>query len=229
MKALAGALPEAPVPDRQKKPAKRRRQRAALEAEKRRRAAGAGAGRGFDRLNQAHVKAQVAGPRQRFLDYASKMGYEVQYASELAPLVFLTGLTRSEVEELGFAEGVDAVYDASMPGGPALEIARSTQNADLVEKPGGAHGRLQRQRGERGGRRGGADVERQPVPAVTGTRDTSRAFKDHPTAVGGMVASNHRPCAGWRPERRSTARTGTTMVRSLRWKPRWTTAPATRM
>ena len=51
-------------------------------------------------------------------------------------MIFLTDLTRSQVEDLARNPEIDAVDDASQPGGPSLEVARVTQNVDLVHSFG---------------------------------------------------------------------------------------------
>lgn len=94
----------------------------------------------FDRLNQQHLRAQIAPARDQFLALANKLGVSVTYASDTAPLIHLSGVTRAQLTQLQRAAGVDALYPVNNQSGPAMGIARPTQNADLVETFGGYTG-----------------------------------------------------------------------------------------
>jgi hypothetical protein len=146
----------------------------------------------FKQLNEAHLRAQVAPLRAGFLDYAAAHNLQVQYASEIAPVIFLTGLSRAQLEDLARQPEIDKIYDASLPGGPLLDIARPTQNADLLETWGNYTGsgiNVGIVEGERA-----SNVN--PYLNIVQTRDTGRSIKSHPTAVSGMVASFHSTIRG---------------------------------
>jgi len=149
----------------------------------------------FNRQNAEHLRAQIAPLSASFTRQMQALGYQVQYASETTPLVFLTGLTRQQVEELALHPEVDAIYDASLPGGPALEVARVTQNADLLETWGNYTGNgidVAIVEGER-------VIETNPYLNVDGRRDNTKTPKSHPTGVAGIVASTHSTRRGLAP------------------------------
>ncbi|MEZ4768417.1 MAG: S8 family serine peptidase [Caldilineales bacterium] len=141
----------------------------------------------FSRANQATLRSQIAAVRARFLDAAAANGWQVLYASETAPIVHLAGLTRTQLLDLAGNTDIDAVYDASLPGGPVLDVARPTQNMLPVADWGGYTGdgvNVAVVEGERAS-------DNNPYLTVVETRDTTRTRKWHPTMVSGIIASTH--------------------------------------
>jgi len=149
----------------------------------------------FQQQNRAHLSDQIAPLRSDLLALFISNQYTVQYASEIAPVIFLTGLTRADLERLAGQPEIDAIYDASLPGGPLLDIARPTQNADLLQLWGGYTGagvNVAVVEGER-------VSNLNPYLNVVGTRDLGRTIKSHPTGVGGIVGSFHSTFRGIAP------------------------------
>jgi hypothetical protein len=141
----------------------------------------------FSRANEEALRRQIAPVRQRLLDAAASNNWPVLYASEIAPLVHLAGLTQAQLLELAANPDVDAVYDASEPGGPALDVARPTQNMLPVANWGGYTGSgidVAVVEGERA-------ADNNPNLTIVETRDTTRARRWHPTMVSGIIASTH--------------------------------------
>jgi len=141
----------------------------------------------FQQQNRAHLSEQIAPLRSDLLGLFAAQGYTVQYASEIAPVIFLTGLTSADLERLAGQPDIDAIYDASLPGGALLDIARPTQNADLLSLWGGYTGfgiNVAIVEGERV-----SNVN--PYLNLLGTRDTGRTIQSHPTGVAGIVGSSH--------------------------------------
>lgn len=146
----------------------------------------------FKQQNEAHLRQQVSPLRTSFLEYSASRQLQVQYASEIAPLVVLTALDRDQLAELARLPEVDMLYDASLPGGALLDIARPTQNADLLELWGGYTGagvNVAIVEGERA-------TNVNPNLTLIQTRDTNYSVRSHPTAVAGMVASFHASIRG---------------------------------
>ncbi len=140
----------------------------------------------FKAQNDAVLRDQIAPVRDRFLDLLAAHDLTPAYASETAPIVYLNGVTRSQVEALARLPEVDAIYNATAPGGPLLANARPTQNADLLADVGytGSGVNLAVVEGERM-----STVN--PYLSVTQVRDPSYAPRPHPTGVGGIVRSTH--------------------------------------
>ncbi len=141
----------------------------------------------FNRANEAALREQIAPVRARFLATAATDNWQVLYASEIAPVVHLAGLTQAQLLELADNPDVDAVYDASEPGGPTLDVARPTQNMLPVSDWGGYTGSgidVAVVEGERA-------ADNNPNLTVVETRDTTRTRRWHPTMVSGIVASTH--------------------------------------
>lgn len=149
----------------------------------------------FQQQNRAHLQSQIAPLRARMLDYFAASRYTVQYASETAPVIFLTGLTRADLDLLSRQPDVDAIYDASQPGGPLLDIARPTQNANLLEFWGGYTGSGVNVGIVEGERASNAN----PYLNVVSTRDTGRTIMGHPTGVAGIIGSFHSTIRGIAP------------------------------
>lgn len=146
----------------------------------------------FSQNNAAYIRNQVAPLRDHFLQYAAAQNLQVQYASDSAPVIFLTAVTRAQLYEMARLPEVDTIYDATLPGGPLLDIARPTQNADLLETLGNYTGSgisVAIVEGERA-----SNIN--PYLTIVQTRDTSRTIRNHPTAVSGMVASFHSTIRG---------------------------------
>ena len=141
----------------------------------------------FSRANQEALRGQIAPVRARFLDTAAANGWQVLYASEIAPIVHLANLTRSQLLDLAGNADIDAVYDASLPGGPALNVARPTQNMLPVANWGSYTGdgiNVAVVEGERA-------ADNNPYLTIVETRDTTRTRMWHPTMVSGIIASTH--------------------------------------
>ena len=148
----------------------------------------------FKAANDRAIGAQIAPVRAHFMDLLATRGLagQVQYASENTPVVYLSGVTRQQVEELASLGEVDAIYDARNVGGAALSTARRSQNADLLELAGGYTGSGVNVAVVEGERMIGSN----PYLAVTAVRDPSRVVKPHPSAVGGMLRSTHATVRG---------------------------------
>ncbi len=141
----------------------------------------------FSQANQEALRRQIAPVRSRFLATAAANGWQVLYASETAPVVHLAGLTAADLQTLARNLDVDAVYDASEPGGPTLDVARPTQNMLPVADWGGYTGNdvdVAVVEGERA-------ADNNPYLTIVETRDTTRTRKWHPTMVSGIIASTH--------------------------------------
>jgi hypothetical protein len=149
----------------------------------------------FRQQNISYLQAQVAPIEAQFARLMSQRGLSVTSANSTAPIAFLNGVTRQQIEELAFLPQVDTVYDVSLAGGPALGIARPAQNADLLETQGGYTGSGTKVAVVEGGR----VFTLNPYLAVAGYRDGSRAAAAHSTAVGGMIASTHSTVRGLAP------------------------------
>jgi len=119
-------------------------------------------------------------------------GLNIQYASNLTPLVYLSGVTQAQLEQLARHSGVVAIYETNLAGGPSLNVARVTQTGDHVEVIGdytGAGVNIAVVEGERvnGGHE---DL------TVVSTRLTDQPVMDHPTHVGGIIASTNNLTRG---------------------------------
>jgi hypothetical protein len=145
-------------------------------------------------LNDAAIQAQIAPVRIRILEQLQARGLSVQYASELAPIIYLQGVTRFQLEELARLPEIDAIYDASIPGGPSLAIAGPTQNADMLDDVGydGSGVSVAVVEGER-------IFTGNPFLSVAGSRDGSFGPRAHPTGVGGIIRSTHPSVRGLAP------------------------------
>jgi len=137
--------------------------------------------------NNTHIQAQISQIQDRFQDFARLNGLNIQYASNLTPLVYLSGVTQAQLEQLARHSGVVAIYETNLAGGPSLNVARVTQTGDHVEVIGdytGAGVNIAVVEGERvnGGH---ADL------TVVSTRLTDQPVMDHPTHVGGIIASTN--------------------------------------
>jgi hypothetical protein len=140
----------------------------------------------FDRKNLAALSAQITPIRARFLDHLSTLDLVADYASQTAPMVYLAGLTRRQVEALATWPEIDAIYEVHNLGGPSLAVARPTQNADLINAFGyngtGVHVAVVE--GER------IDPGN-PYLSVVAAYNASQPSAIHPTGVGGIIASTH--------------------------------------
>ncbi len=151
----------------------------------------------FDRLNQQHLRAQIAPARDQFLALAGELGLAVTYASDIAPVVHLSGVTREQLAQVQRAAGIDALYPVNNQSGPAMAIARPTQNADLVETFGGYTGNnvnVAVVEGER-------SATTNPYLTIVASRVITDP-RSHPTAVAGMIASRHSSVRGIAPNAR---------------------------
>ncbi|MCX7840365.1 MAG: S8 family serine peptidase, partial [Anaerolineae bacterium] len=139
----------------------------------------------FQQRNTDTLRAQIAPVRKRFLSQMHARGLTVEYASEIVPMAYLE-LTRRQVEELAFLPEIEAIYDVPNIAGPLLSIARPTQNADLINSVGytGTGISVAVVEGER-------IYTANPYLSVAGAFDASQPTADHPTAVGGIIASTH--------------------------------------
>lgn len=138
----------------------------------------------FQQRNTDALRVQIAPVRERFLNLMHARGLTVEYASEIAPIVYLTG-TRSQIEALAYLSEIDAIYDAPNIRGLELSVARLTQNANLIN-----------QVGYNGSGVNVAVVEDRIFPsnpylAVAGACDGAGATTDHATAVSGIIRSTH--------------------------------------
>jgi hypothetical protein len=149
----------------------------------------------FQKQNYDHLRQQITPLRFKLLNDFAAQNFTVQYASEIAPLIILAGLNRSQVEMLAWHTDIETIYDASLPGGPLMEIARVTQNADLLENWGGYTGSGINVAIVEGERASNAN----PYLNVVQTRDTARTIKSHPTGVAGIVGSFHSTVRGIAP------------------------------
>lgn len=133
----------------------------------------------FQQRNADALRAQIAHVRERFLSLMRARGLTVEYASEIAPMVYLE-VTRRQAEELAFLPEIDAIYDVPNIAGPLLSTARPTQNADLINSVGytGTGVSVAVVEGER-------IYTANPYLSVAGAFDVSQPTADHPTAVGG--------------------------------------------
>lgn len=151
----------------------------------------------LDRLNQQHLRAQIAPARDAFLSTARALGLSVAYASDSAPLIYLTDVTRAQLEQLKLDPAIDALYPVNNQSGPAMGIARPTQNADLVEIYGGYTGNnvnVAVVEGER-------SATNNPYLTIVSSRVITDP-RSHPTAVAGMIASQHTSVRGMAPNAR---------------------------
>jgi len=141
----------------------------------------------YQQANREALRRQIAPVRGRFLDYAAAQGLEILYASEIAPVVHLANVTADQLLALARNPDVDAIYDASIPGGPTLDVARPTQNMLPVADWGGYTGdnvAVAVVEGERA-------ADNNPYLTIVETRDTGRTRRWHPTMVSGIIASSH--------------------------------------
>ena len=147
----------------------------------------------FKKQNQAHLREQLAPLKERFLEYLRLHGLRLSYDSEYSPLVLLEGLTLEGLEKLSRNPDVDTVYVASNQGGPSLENARETLNGVMVNSWGAYSGDGVKV----------AVVESSRPPAthpymsITAIRDTNYSEREHPTQVGGIIASTLAPNLGF--------------------------------
>lgn len=147
----------------------------------------------FQQRNSDTLRAQIVPVRERLLNLMQARGLPVEYASEIAPIVYLTG-TRNQIEALAHLPEIDAIYDAPNIGGLELSVARSTQNADLINQVGynGAGVNLAVVES-------GRIYPSNPYLTVAGACDGTGATSDHTTAVAGIIGSTHTTFRGLAP------------------------------
>jgi hypothetical protein len=150
----------------------------------------------FGDRNLASLRAQIAPVRGSFLDQLRAQGLAAQYASETAPMVYLEGVTRQQVEELARLPGIDAIYDAPPNvAGPALSTASPAQNADLISEAGytGSGVKVAVVEGQR-------VYTANPYLAVTAVYSAALPAAHHSTEVAGVIKSAHPTYKGLAPD-----------------------------
>lgn len=145
----------------------------------------------FDQQNLAALRDQIAPVRAHILDLLQAQGLSADYASETVPMVYLEGVTRQQVEALAHWPEIDAIYNVENVGGPALGVARPTQNADLINSAGynGSGVHVAVVEGER-------IYFANPYLSVVNAYDGAQPYATHPTGVGGIIRSTHSTYRG---------------------------------
>jgi hypothetical protein len=145
----------------------------------------------FDQQNLAALRGQVAPVRAHILDLLQSQGLSADYASQTAPMVYLEGVTRQQVEALAHWPEIDAIYNVENVGGPALNFARPTQNAHLINTAGynGSGVHVAVVEGER-------IYFANPYLSVVNAYDGTQPYATHPTGVGGIIRSTHSTYRG---------------------------------
>jgi|GEM_PF-3526468 len=131
-------------------------------------------------------------------------GFEVDYASTKAPIVF-AGLNREMIEILAQREDVEAIYLCRRYV-PAIEHAAKTDRADVVWArgiDGSSATKVAVVEVPEEGNPDGSRIER-PHDWIPGANDANTAFlpanpaSDHATRVAGRIAALHNPPDRWR-------------------------------
>lgn len=138
----------------------------------------------FKAANDAHIRAQIAPARAQFLQKLEQSGLKATYASEMVPMAYLPNLTRAEVEKLAFWPEIDAIYIVPDQAGPSLDVARTSQNAHLINNVGytGSGVNVSVTEGERA-------FFANPYLTLDQTYNGSQPYASHPTAVAGFIRS----------------------------------------
>ncbi len=153
----------------------------------------------FKARNDAALRAQVAPLQAALLPKLAAAGLTVDYASDIAPLIYVSG-TRAQIEALAGWPEIDGMDSANERGGPALSIARPAQNANLTQSVGydgtGVH----------------IGVVEYGSPAVDSRISTTNPYLNvaqsctpaggvtgHATGVAGILASTHGTERGMAP------------------------------
>jgi hypothetical protein len=140
------------------------------------------------------LKKQIAPARARLQQQLQTLGITVSYASEVAPLAYVSGVTRSQLETIAFLPEVDAIYLAPEHSGTALAIARPAQNASALTDAGytGEGVKVSVTEGLRA-------YESNPYLSIAGFYSDTQPASSHPTGVAGIIGSQHPSVRGLAP------------------------------
>ncbi len=145
----------------------------------------------FKARNVAVLKDQLAPIQSRFLAQLGARGIAARYASDIAPLIYLANLTRRQVEDLARLPDIDAIYPVPRNSGPALNVARPAQNANLINSVGynGAGVKVSVTEGQRA-------YGLNPFLSIAAFYDATQPAEAHPTGVAGIIRSTNVPYTG---------------------------------